>query len=367
MKGMLRSSWVEIDLAGLRHNVALVRDRVGREVKIVAVIKSDGFGCGVVRTGQAAIAGGADALAVGDPRDVQAIRDAGVGAPILLYASTLPEAASDVASLGATVTIHDAESLGAFAALNRPVEAYMKVETGLGRLGVNRHEWEGAFAAIARAKALRMTGIYTHLNAPEDRAAIEGQIAAFQRACACAEAAGLNDFTRMVASSHVVLGYPELNYDAVNTGRFLFGLVEGAWSEMAPTRPVIASIKSRIIQVKDFAVGSYVGFLGGEVLDRPTRLAVLPIGFGDGFNHRPPLGEVLVEGIRAPVVGRRGIEHTVVDVSAVAGVRVGGEAVLLGGQGTDRITGAELAGWLGLPQLELLPRLARTLPRVYLE
>ncbi|MDP6564633.1 MAG: alanine racemase [Alphaproteobacteria bacterium] len=364
---MLRSSWVEIDLAALRHNVALVRDRVGPEVRIVAVVKSDGFGCGAARTGQAAIAGGADAVAVGDPRDVQAIRGAGVEAPILLYASTLPEAAAEVAALGATVTIHDAASLEAFAALNRPLDAYMKVETGLGRLGVNPDEWAGAFAAVDQARGLRLTGIYTHLNAPEDPDAIKRQIAAFQDACRAAEAAGLKDFTRMVASSHVVLGYPELDYDAVNTGRLLFGLVEGAWSGMAPARPVIAAVKSRVIQVKEFPAGSYVGFLGGGSLEQPTRLAVLPIGFGDGFNHQPPLGEALIEGRRAPVVGRRGIEHTVIDVSGVPDVRIGSETVFLGPQGADRIDGAELAGWLGLPQFELLPRLARTLPRVYLD
>ncbi len=364
---MLQSSWVEIDLAALRHNVALLRDRVGRDVEIVAVVKSDGFGCGAARSAQAAVEGGADALAVGDPRDVVAIRDAGVDAPVLLYASTLPEDASEVAALGATVTIHDTESLKAFAALNRPVQAYMKVETGLGRLGVNPDEWESAFAAIKRAESLRLTGIYTHLNAPEDAEAIGLQIEAFQRACDAAAAAGLNNVSRMVASSHVVLGYPELDYDAVNTGRFLFGLVEGAWSEMAPMRPVIASIKSHIIQVKDFAAGSYVGFLGGGSLDRATRLAVLPIGFGDGFNHRPPLGEALVEGQRAPIVGRRGIEHTVIDVSGIPEVRIGSEAVFLGPQGADRITGAELSDWLGVPQLELLPRLARTLSRVYLD
>ena len=363
---LLRSSWVEIDLAALRHNVALVRERVGRGIKIVAVIKGDGFGCGAARTAEAAMAGGADGLAVGDPRDVEAIKHAGITAPVLLYASTLPEAASEIAALGATVTIHDAESLDAFAALNRPLEAYMKVETGLGRLGVSAGEWESAFDAITRAEGLRLTGIYTHLNAPEDSAAIKIQIEAFQRACQTAEAAGLKNLTRMVASSHVVLGYPELNYDAVNTGRFLFGLVEGAWAEMAPARPVIAAIKSHVIQVKEFDPGSYVGFLGSELLERATRLAVLPIGFGDGFNHRAPLGEVLLEGRRAPVVGRRGIEHTVVDVSAIDEVRVGSEAVFLGSQGAERIGGGELAGWLGLPQLELLPRLARSLPCTYL-
>lgn len=365
--GMLRPTWVEIDLAALRSNVALVRERVGENVQIFAVVKSNGFGCGAARVAATVIDAGADALAVGDPEDVRAIRAAGNAAPILLYASTPPAAAAEVAGLGAIVTLHDMESVAAFAALDHPVEAYMKVEAGLGRLGIEADRWEAAFAAAKQSDSLRLTGIYTHLNAPEDRQSIERQMARFQRACEAGAAAGFHDLTRMVASSHIVLGYPELDCDAVNPGRGLFGLVEGDWAEMAPMRPVIAAVRSRIIQVKEFPAGDIVGFLGPAPLARPTRLAVLPIGFGGGLNHRAPLGEVLIAGARAPVVGRRGIEHTVVDVTLIPAARTGDEAVLLGRQGSGEITAAELCDWLGLPQMELLPRLARTLPRVYLD
>ena len=126
-------------------------------------------------------------------------------------------------------------------------------------------------------------------------------------------------------------------------------------------------IDPRKIDIKEFPVGAIVGFLGDMPLETPARLAVLPIGFGDGFNHQAPLGEVLVEGERARVVGRRGIEHTVIDISEAATVQIGSEVVLLGRQGSQEIAGAELSEWLGLPQMELLPRLARTLPRVYLD
>ncbi|MDP6707482.1 MAG: alanine racemase [Alphaproteobacteria bacterium] len=363
----LRPSWVEIDLGALKHNVALVRQRVGQHVRIFAVVKSHGFGCGVAVAAKTVVEAGADALAVGNPDDVRAIREAGITAPVLLYASTPPEAAAEVAALGAIVTLHDMESLAAFAALDRPVEAFMKVEAGLGRLGIRSEDWPAAFAAAWESNALSLTGIYTHLNGPDDRDGIARQVAAFGRAAEAGRAAGYDDLTRMVASSHIVLGYPELNYEAVNPGRCLFGLIDGHWAERAPMRPVIAAVKSRIIQVKEFPAGERVGFLGAKPLSKATRLAVLPLGFGDGLNHQAPLGEVLVEGQRAPVVGRRGIEHTVVDVTELPAVRTGSEVVLLGRQGAGEISGAELCGWLGLPQMELLPRLAGTLPRLYLE
>ena len=365
--GMLRPAWVEIDFGALKHNVGRVRRRVGPEVRIFAVVKSHGFGCGAGPAGRAAIDGGADALAVGDPEDVREIRNEGIDAPVLLYASTPPDVAGEVAALGAIVTIHDLESLHAFAALDRPVEAFVKVEAGLGRLGVPRKDWGTVFETALRSDTLRLTGIYTHLNAPDDPDEIARQIARYEDACRQAQEMGLPGLTRMVASSLVTLGYPELRYDAVNPGRFLFGLVEGKWAEIDATRPVIAAIRSRVIQVKEFAAGDTVGFLGSKPLERATRLAVLPLGFGDGLNHLPPLGVLLVEGGRAPIIARRGIEHAVIDATGIPAVRVGSEAVLLGRQGGDEITAAELAGWLNLPVLELLPRLARTLPRVYLD
>ena len=362
-----RPAWVEIDLAALRRNVGRVRARIGDGVRLFAVVKSGGFGCGVVEVSRAVLAAGADALAVGNPEDARALRAAGIEAPVLLYAGTPPEAAGEVAGLGVIATVHDMESLRAFAALRRPLEIFMKIEVGLGRLGVEASMWEAAFAGVRDAEGLRLTGLYTHLNRPEDRDGIARQVAVFGAARDAARAVGHGDLTAMVASSHILLAYPELNYDAVNPGRCLFDLVEGPWAEMAGSEPVIAAVKSRIIQVKSFAMGAVAGFLGPEPLARETRLAVAPIGFGDGLNHKAPLGEALVRGRRVPLAGRRGIEHSVIDVTGLDAVERGDEVVLLGRQGEAVVAAAELGAWLDLPLMELLPRLARSLPRVYLD
>lgn len=300
---MGRPAWVEIDLAALRRNTARVRARIGTGVRLFAVVKSGGFGCGVVEISRAVLAAGANALAVGNPEDARALRAAGIGAPVLLYAVTPPEAAAEVAALDVIATVHDFESLVAYAALPTPPAIFMKIEVGLGRLGVEAAHWTEAFEG---ARELRLTGLYTHLNRPEDRETIARQMAAFDAACAAARAGGHHDFTRMVASSHVLLAYPELNFEAVNPGRCLFDLVEGEWAERAGVEPVVAAVKGRIIQVKSFPAGAVAGFLGPEPLARETRLAVAPIGFGDGLNHRAPLGEVTVRGRRVPLAGRRG-------------------------------------------------------------
>ncbi len=359
----LRPAWVEIDLDAVRHNVAIAR-RLARGAKVFAVCKGDGYGAGAAEIAGAALAGGADALAVGNPADAVALRRNGVVCPILLYAATLPEDAGAVASLGVTVTIHDFPSLRAFTEVGGGIEAFVKVDCGLGRLGFNPEDFAAAFAQIAAAGGVRMTGIYAHLGLPEDPAAVDAQMQAFGAACVTAERAGFSGFERMVASSRVMLGYPELNLTAINPGRFILGMMELPWAERADVRPVVRAVKSRIIQVKELPEG-VLSYGAAERQAGPVRAAVLPIGFGDGFPHLPPCHEVLVCGLRAPVLSRRGIEHTVIDVTCVAGANVGSEVVLLGAQGKDEITAVELAGALGAPLLELLPRLARCAPQRY--
>ena len=363
---MARPAWIEIDLAALRYNVGLLHERVGADVEVMAVIKSDGFGCGAAVIAAAVLDGGAESLAVGNPDDARAVRDAGIDAPMLLYASTPPSAAAQVAALDVIATVHDLESLAAFDGLGKPMDVQFKIEAGLGRLGLNPDDWQAAYGAVQASDNLRLVGIYTHLNGPDNPASIKRQIAEFDRAYKIGLGAGFNNLRRMVASSNVVLGYPELNYDAVNAGRLMFHLLDGKWADMIDTRPVMSAVKSAIIQVKEFPAGAVVGFLGPEPIAKPTRLAVMPIGFGDGFKHRPPLGEVLVHDQRAPVVGRRGIEHTVIDVTDIGAASVGDEVVLLGQQDGAEISGTELGDWLDLPLMEILPRLARTLPKVYL-
>ena len=142
--------------------------------------------------------------------------------------------------------------------------------------------------------------------------------------------------------------------------------MEPPWADKAPFRPVVRALKARIIQIKDQPAGT-LSFGGEERKKRDLRAAVLPIGYGEGLPHLPPCHEVLVCGERAPILSRRGIEHTVIDVTRVSEAKIGDEAVLLGKQGNDEITADELSRALKVPVLELIPRLARCAPRRYVD
>lgn len=363
----VRPAWVEIDLAAIAHNVGLTRQLVGPNVQIFAVCKADALGCGLVPVARTFAEAGVDALAVSDPDEVWALRQAGLSLPIFLFASTIPEQAAEVAELGAIVAIHDFPSLEAFATLGRPVEAFIKIDCGMGRLGFNERQWRQAFQAARSAPALRIRGLYTHMSKPEDRETTRNQAATFDRAYDDALQAGLTGLVKMGASSRVVLGYPEYHYSAVDPGRLLLGLLASPWTERLPFRPAIRALKSRIMQIQSHPAGTMLG-IGYEqaiAIAKPMTTAVVPIGFRDGLNHAPPLGTLLVCGHRVPALGRRSIEHTLLDVTDVPEARVGSEVVLLGRQGDQEITGAQLADSLGVPMLELLPRIARSARRVY--
>jgi alanine racemase len=362
---LLRPTWLEIDLEALAHNVRLHRRLAGPNCRFFAVVKGDGYGIGVVEAARTAIEAGADALALGNPDEVAALRAAGITAPLLLYAATLPEQAAAVADLGVLPTVHDFASLAAFSALGRELEIWVKLDCGVGRLGFLPGEAAEAFRLIAARPQLRLGGIYSHFRNPHAPAQVASQAALFAGACAAAEAAGLRGFERMVASSRIVLGAPELHLTAVNPGKALYGYVDEGWPHAGELRPVVCALKSRIIQIKAHPAG-VVLYGDAAPLTAPRRTAVVPLGHVDGLNHLAPCGDVLIRGRRAPVVSRRGIEHMVVDLAALPEAAIGDEVVVFGAQGDARIEIAEIAGLVGAAPAELAARVARMAPRRYL-
>ena len=168
----------------------------------------------------------------------------------------------------------------------------------------------------------------------------------------------------------MLVGFPEMHYTACDPGRLLVGYMPGQWDGKVATRPALRAVKSRIAQIREHPAGKIIEGIqaGGDpvTLERAMRTAVVPIGFSDGFNAQPPLGDVLVCGRRAPALGRRGIESTKIDVTDVPGAQVGSEVVLLGRQGDEQITAHELSECFGLALHELTYRLASNARRVYI-
>jgi alanine racemase len=360
-----RPAWSEIDLDALAHNVRTIRKMLPQNVRFYAVCKNNAYGCGARETVRTMLEAGADAFAVSDPEDAKRIRAAGVDAPILLYASTTPDAAAAVAKMGLIATLHDFEGLEAFARAGRSVNVHVEVDCGYGRLGFTPDEWPKAFDQLRRARNLRVIGLYTHLASVEEAAAVKRQADLFALSATAARDAGFEDLELMAASSRVLLGYPELNLTAVNPGRMLYGMMEHPWLGKADIRPVIRAIKSRVLQVKTMPANFPFDDSRHKASPGSLKTAVIAFGFKDGLPRQPAGGSVLVRGRRARIIGMRATEHTVIDVTDIPGVVAGDEVVIVGSQGAETIDGLEAVATYKMAMIELLPRMTLNTPRYY--
>lgn len=360
-----RPAWCEIDLDALAHNVRTIRGHLGPEVRLYAVCKNDAYGCGARETAQVMLEAGADAFAVSDPEDARSIRAAGVDAPILMYACTTPDDVEAVAALGLIATIHDDAGLEAFVRAGRPVDVHVEVDCGYGRLGFVPSEWPQVFARLRGAPHLRVVGVYTHLASVEQPEAVERQASLFVQAQDEARKAGFENLEFMAASSRVLIGYPQLNLGAVNPGRMLYGMMEAPWLGRWDLRPVIRSIKSRVLQVKQIPADFPFDDERHRRAPGSLRTAVIAFGFADGLPRQPAGGTVLIRGRRARILGMRSTEHTVVDVTDIPDARAGDEVVVVGTQGDETIDAHEAVATYGMALIELLPRMSLNVPRVY--
>lgn len=352
-----------IDLAAIAHNTAIVRQRIGPDVRFYAVCKNDACGAGAREVAPTLIRAGADAFAVSTIEDAESILRADLHRPILLYPALPADMLADASKLGVTISIHDHASLDAAASANHDVPAFIKVDCGFGRLGVLPDDFPEMMAMIAKSTRIKLKGLYTHFSSVENPDFMRKQIVRFEKAIGEAKAAGFSNIEIMAASSRVIRDYPELNFNAVNPGRFLFGLIEDDWGDAMAHKPAI-SITSRIVQIKALPAN-----YGARRKDEsaPKRIAVVIGGFRDGLPQAPSKLSFLVRGQRAPLVSPPTTEYCSIDITNINGVTLDDEVVLLGAQSDQTMSCAEFAQASGFPALSLVPQIAKSVPRIYLD
>jgi len=362
----LRPSWIEISPAVIAHNVDQLRRMIGNKVKIMFTCKGDGYGFGVEYAARLAIEAGVDGLCIGSPEEAVILREAGIKIPILMFTCTLPQDAEEVLSLEVMVTIHSLDSLYAYIHTKKAVRAFVEIDSGMGRYGLTEEDWRQAFEKLASTSKIELVGVYTHLSSPDDEELSRRQLSVYDQAVQCTRNCGFDDFETMVASSQVVINYPDLPYSAVDPGRLIFGALDESYKEKAGLKSMLCAVRGRLVQLQSHPIGSQLGIGYGKPIriNQPMRVGLVPIGFVDGFNHAPPMGQVLIEGQRAPILGRRTLMHTIVDITNIPGAKIGSEVTFLGRQGNDEITMEELADMVSIPSLELFFRLTRSLSHI---
>lgn len=373
---MGRPTWLEIDLAAVRHNFQLARHKVAPGVGIFPVIKADGYGLGALPIARMLVAAGADGLCVALLEEAEVLRCNGIKLPIVLLSGLSAGQENAVVELQLQPFVFDIHRL---AALSRAVGSksvasgferlsiFLKVDTGMGRLGLAVAEVAAAVAQTKALPGLRLAGIVSHVACADqpDHPANTRQLQCFKEVL---RHSNLATGQVSLANSAALLSRPEMHFAWVRPGIMLYGA-----SPFFPAnsgldlglRPVVRCC-THIIQVRNVAAGSAVGYSHTFITQRPSRIAVLPVGYADGYNRL--LGNsavVLLAGCRLPVVGRVSMDMIAIDITDLPNIVVGHPVTLLGSDGAESISVEDMAAWRETIPYEVLCNLGKRLPRRY--
>jgi alanine racemase len=365
--------WAEIDLAALERNLRLIRASLPPHMRYVAVVKADAYGHGLPQTVARLMHAGADLFAVANLSEAEAIRELGPGWPILLLSPLLPEEDRYVAELDLASTVSTADEVARFEAVGRaagkPVSVHLKIDTGMGRLGVWHERAPELYLKIRDAAHVRLAGVFTHFSSPDDDPAFTGEqrrrfLAALQRC----EGLPINDLFIHADNSAGIETLPGGSpFNAVRVGLLQFGVLPHPNSLLAQvhTEPVF-SFHTRVGIVKDLPRGTGISYGRTYTLSRDSRVAVLTAGYGDGLPRAASnRAQVLLRGRRCPVLGRVTMDQTVVDVTDVPGVKSGDQVVLVGRQQGAEISLSEFSRWADTIPWETLCSVTKRVPRIY--
>jgi alanine racemase len=384
LQAALRPAWVDVDLGALERNVTAIRARIAGPSNplLMAVVKADAYGHGAVGIAPVLEAAGVDWLGVALLEEGAVIRRAGVRLPILVLGTARPEKIALYRRYGLTPTLSSMAEIarwrewtaGAPAATTAQ-EVHLKVNTGMGRLGVSLDEAPRALALLRESPGLRLAGLLSHFGDADDLASPRNaaQEAAFAAVLALLTAEERERILIHMANSAAALHLPESRFALVRIGIALYGLdpvpdnPESETSAVAARNPLepVMSVRARIVQLREVPAGTALSYGGRTVTRRRSRIAVVPVGYADGYAWRlTGRAEALVRGSRVPVAGSVTMDMTLIDVTDVGG-EVGEEVVLLGRQGGEEIRATELAAHAGTISWEILCHLGLRLPRRY--
>ncbi len=362
-------AWIEIDPEALRRNVQAISGALPPGSRMMAVVKAEAYGHGAPSIALALERMGVEAFAVATLEEGICLRQNGLQSPILILGYTHPFRAREICRYRLTQTIVDPGHGAALSAAGYPIQAHIKVDTGMHRLGVDARD-EAAVARLFHLRHIRITGMYTHLCAADGPSRVDTdftllQVRRFDALVQALKERGIRPPKLHVQSSYGLLNYPQLQYDYVRVGIALYGCLSTPDSQprlKLPLRPAL-SLKARVALVRAVPAGESVGYGRAFTACRNSRIALLPIGYADGYPRAlsEGAGYVLLHGRPAPIVGRVCMDQLMVDVTDIPEADAGDTAVLIGQDGAARIDAAALAGNAGSIANELLSRLGRRL------
>lgn len=372
--------WVEIDRAALEHNIQQFRHLIGDSRKMTVVVKSNAYGHGLLGVSCLATEFGADWLGVNSLEEARALREGGIDLPIILLGYVPLTDLKEAVATDLRLTVYNTETVEELAkitfALKKDAFLHIKTETGVYRQGIKGAGLLPFVKRIRKYPYLKIEGLSMHFANIEDttdHSYAQRQLEKFIEYVDLLGQNGINIPVKHVACSAAAILFPETFFDMVRVGIGIYGLwpsketyLSCIQDEREPVniKPVL-TWKTRVVQIKDVPDGAFIGYGCTYKTTRPTKLAVLPVGFYDGYDrHLSNASYVLISGKRAPLRGRVAMNFIIVDVTDISDIRLEDEVVLLGNQGQERISAEQLASLCGTINYEIVTRINPKIPRV---
>ena len=360
----VRPTRAEVNLAALRHNLRVLQKQAGAS-KVWPVLKADGYGHGAPAVARTLERAGAEGFCVALLEEAVELRDAGILAPILVMGGYHGNAYEEIAHHRVTPVIYHAGQVEGLARaardLGREVDAHLKVDTGMSRLGVRMSDLERFAETLAKHPEVRVTGLMTHLACAESNDDFTAdQVARFEEATRRLAQVGISPRVRHAANSAALMRGRAM-FDAVRPGLAIFGVGS------ADLKPVM-KVKSEVVDLRTLEPGETAGYGALFESKRTSRIATLPMGYADGLSrHLSNVGHVLVRGQRAPIVGAVSMDMCMIDVTDIPGASLRDEVVVLGSQDRGFIGADEVAAHAGTIPWEIMTSISRRVPRFYRE
>jgi len=402
-----RLTWCEISLGALQANLAEFRRLVGPACLLAPTVKANAYGHGLVLASKAFAEAGADVLCINDLWEASILRAAGLALPLHVVGRVTPEQAPEAFGLGVSLVAYDRGLLDALdaaaAGSGRRIGVHLKLETGTNRQGVGLDEARHLVRHASGLRGVAVVAVATHFADVEDttdHAYARQQLATFRAGLAALRDEGLPDLKGDIANSAATILWQEAHLDMVRVGISAYGMwpspetfvsatlthrdrhlpsaqaeATGFHGKLSPEpnpprddlvilRPAL-SWKTVVAQVKTVRAGEYIGYGRTHRTTHDTRIAVLPVGYYDGYDRgMSNAAYVLVRGTRAQVRGRVCMNMAMIDVSDVPGVQAGDEVLLIGRSGDDAVTAEQVAAWAGTINYEITTRIAESVPRI---
>ncbi|HXC68240.1 MAG TPA: alanine racemase [Nitrospiraceae bacterium] len=368
----LLPTYATIHLAALAHNLSQIKRYLSHDCDIMAVVKANAYGHGAVETAQALSHQGIERFAVASLDEGITLRHADLSASIIVLGAPLEEQVPDLVAYRLTPVVSDGLILPSLAKAARsqpaPYPIHLKLETGMGRLGLSPEELLSLLDDPILRGPLHIEGLMTHLADADgtDSAFTERQLGLFRSMVEQIQQRGLTIPLLHTANSAAIVRFPDTHFSLVRPGIMLYGYHTLPPSIPAPDLKPVLSLQSTIVQLRSIPRGGTVSYNGTFVAKRPTRIAVLPIGYADGYSRRlSHRASVLIQGRRAPIIGLVCMDMIMIDVTDFGPVQVGETVTLIGQQGQESIQADEVSSWMDTIPYEVLCGIGPRVPRLY--